>query len=291
MKLKICKICKHIYQNSNFKTYCSRICYENRPNSYLATNSIISNCLFCNKEVLKYKSDLRKNPDAIYCNNKCATLHSWKITDPETNSRRRLPTNQKVEYACTYCDKKFLKYKGTVHSEKVFCSHKCVGTYYSKFSKRKARSNLELFISKKLEENFPYLEVIHSDKNQCNGLELDFYFPAINLAIEINGPVHYLPIYGDKYLLSIQERDERKKNICLLKHIALFHVQTTGRFYNHIGESIWSEHVKPKLRSYIPFCEPLTEIKTEFEMISPKLGFFKSKKKVKVFPTPNISYE
>lgn len=279
MKSKICKTCGVEYSSFNFKKYCSRKCYDLRNNAFVTGGSVISNCLFCEKEVLKYKSDLRKNPNAIYCNNKCATLHSWRIIDLETNNRKRLPNNQKVERICNQCGKPFLKYKCTIHSEKVFCSHKCVGTYYSKFSKRKARSNLELFISKKLEENFPYLEVIHSDKKQCGGLELDFYFPNLNLAIEINGPVHYLPIYGDKYLQSIQERDERKKNICLEKQIELFHVQTTGRFYNHIGESIWKEYVKPKILLYIPFCEPIEELQTEFEILSPKLGFFKNKTK------------
>jgi len=44
-----------------------------------------------------------------------------------------------------------------------------------------------------------------------SGLEIDIYIKDVNLAIELNGPVHYLPIYGEEKLLSTQTNDEIKR--------------------------------------------------------------------------------
>ncbi|AMN84907.1 hypothetical protein D6_00509 [Faustovirus] len=42
------------------------------------------------------------------------------------------------------------------------------------------------------------------------GLELDFWIEKIGLAVEYNGPFHYLPIYGEQHLLNQQARDGAK---------------------------------------------------------------------------------
>ncbi len=253
-KSKICKTCGSEYSELNFKKYCSRKCYEIRPGGFLSGGSEIFQCLHCNKDVLKFKSEIRKNPDRVFCNNSCSTLY-WRSFD--TTIYKKL-TN------CKNCNTEICKYK-SLKSKFDFCNNHCSGKYYSQFTKRKERSHLEKFLLVKLEENFPFLKIIHSDREQCSGLELDFYFPDLQLAIEINGPVHYDPIYGETYLQSIQERDVRKARICESKRIELFNIKNYGRFTNSSGSKIWSEEFKPKLLEKIPFCEPLIETETEFK--------------------------
>ena len=44
-----------------------------------------------------------------------------------------------------------------------------------------------------------------------SGLELDLYVPAFKLAIELNGPLHFFPIFGKVKLQSIQDKDIKKE--------------------------------------------------------------------------------
>jgi hypothetical protein len=55
-----------------------------------------------------------------------------------------------------------------------------------------------------------------------NGLELDFFFPELNFAIEINGPTHYTMIYNEEKLNRTKENDKRKINLCPELGIDLF---------------------------------------------------------------------
>lgn len=255
-KSNLCKTCGSEYSELNFKKYCSRKCYEIRPGGFLSGGSEIFQCLHCNKDVLKFKSEIRKNPDKVFCNNSCSQTY-WRANNPRDS--RNL-------HNCKLCSKEVLRYDSKSKTGFRFCNASCKSKYFSQFSKRKARSNLELFLSCKLQENFPFLKEIHSDREQCSGLELDFYFPDLNIAIEINGPVHYDPIYGDEYLQSIQERDFRKTKICEIKGIELLQIKNYGHFTNSSGNKIWVEEFKPKLLEKIPFCEPLIEVETTFKI-------------------------
>ena len=51
--------------------------------------------------------------------------------------------------------------------------------------------------------------------------ELDFYFPELKLAVELNGIFHYEPIYGEEKLSQIQNNDTRKFQACLERGIEL----------------------------------------------------------------------
>ena len=72
-----------------------------------------------------------------------------------------------------------------------------------------------------LVEEYPKLKIIPNDKNMLNGYEADIAIPEINLAIEWNGIVHYKPIYGNKKLSKIQQRDKEKLKIAEDKGIEL----------------------------------------------------------------------
>lgn len=72
------------------------------------------------------------------------------------------------------------------------------------------RSKAEDILFGMIVADFPTLNVLANDRETLDGLEIDLYIPSANLAIELNGPVHYMPIYGDERLEQVQMKDARK---------------------------------------------------------------------------------
>ena len=72
---------------------------------------------------------------------------------------------------------------------------------------------------------------VHDRKTLNNGLELDFYIPSLNIAIECQGLQHFqIGGWGHKtieeriqYLKEIQKRDNDKLNICKQNNITLIY--------------------------------------------------------------------
>ena len=64
-----------------------------------------------------------------------------------------------------------------------------------------------------------------------NGLELDFYLPKYNAAIECQGTQHFLKHHFFEPLDVIQERDERKKQLCEKNGIKLLYYSNLGIDY------------------------------------------------------------
>jgi hypothetical protein len=82
------------------------------------------------------------------------------------------------------------------------------------------------------------------------GIELDFYFPDIRLAIEINGIVHYEPIYGPKTFERIQNADQQKIIKTSELGIELIIVPTVGHFNAKHAELVW-DSIQPIITSRI----------------------------------------
>jgi hypothetical protein len=72
---------------------------------------------------------------------------------------------------------------------------------------------MEIFIEEQIKEYFPDLEYIANGKETI-GSEIDFYFPTLRLAIELNGIFHYEPIYGTDKLEKIIANDQQKSIRC-----------------------------------------------------------------------------
>jgi len=50
------------------------------------------------------------------------------------------------------------------------------------------------------------------------------YIPSLKLGFEINGPVHYQPIFGEAELKKVQSKDISKYLQCVDKSISLFSI-------------------------------------------------------------------
>lgn len=84
-------------------------------------------------------------------------------------------------------------------------------------------------------------------------MELDIYIKNLNLAFELNGIVHYEPIYGKDKLQIIQQNDNKRKSLCALNHIKLhtintsvqsrFSIESSNIFLERIRSIIDAEHI------------------------------------------------
>lgn len=119
-------------------------------------------------------------------------------------------------------------------SGKVFCDHHCAATYANTHKTTGCRrSRLEAWLEDNLREAYPDLDLYCNKKDAIN-FELDFYFPGLRLAFELNGIFHYKPIHGSSQLLQTQTNDLRKFQACSAAEISLCVVDTSELI--HFGE-------------------------------------------------------
>lgn len=97
---------------------------------------------------------------------------------------------------------------------------------------------MEFFLEEKLKAVFPEVSCLYNDVSAI-GAELDFYFPEIRLAIELNGIVHYEPIYGKGTFERTQNRDKQKLLFCCEAGIELIIVPNLGNFSKRTSEMMW----------------------------------------------------
>ena len=57
-------------------------------------------------------------------------------------------------------------------------------------------------------------------------LELDIYVPELKFAIEVDGPMHRIPCYGEERLQAQIKNDLIKNNECVIKNIYLLRINT-----------------------------------------------------------------
>lgn len=86
---------------------------------------------------------------------------------------------------------------------------------------------MELFIQEQIRLDYPDLYVIYNDRSLI-GSELDIYIPSIRLAIELNGIVHYEPIYGPDKFERIKDNDKQKLIRCYEIGVELAVIDTSS---------------------------------------------------------------
>ena len=100
---------------------------------------------------------------------------------------------------------------------------------------------MESYLEQQLKLNFPQLKFACNTRKPI-GSELDFYFSELKLAIEINGFLHYKPIYGTEKLKRIQEIDREKAYKCDQLRIELYVIDVS--LEPHLNLDIKEKHWK-----------------------------------------------
>jgi very-short-patch-repair endonuclease len=100
-------------------------------------------------------------------------------------------------------------------TNQLFCSKRCF-VIYDRKQKKKRRSKPEVQLAEYILQWFPTLVVDKNNRTVIPGkLEIDILIEELKLAIEINGPTHYAPIFGATRLETTQKRDAIKTDYLL----------------------------------------------------------------------------
>lgn len=243
--------CSAIYNKPNLeKAIKELVRYKHsktfNPNGSIKLNySMVSiTCKNChkNKEVKHWRSKELKFFNQGFCSIKC---------------RQEFNKNSVQIVDCPQCKKAFLPlYRATKLNTKYgsFCSKSCRMKFYNKnvkIAKSRNKSRPEDLIEQKIKSDFCNLIIKRQDRETLpSELELDIYIPEIKLAIEINGPVHYMPIYGEERLTLVKNKDATK-------HLEAYHL---GISLLTIDVSYWQSKKTQDIKSeeaYQTIIKPL----------------------------------
>lgn len=89
-------------------------------------------------------------------------------------------------------------------------------------------SKLEKFFQKRIEEA-GYSVQTHKMLIAAENLEIDLYIPTLKTIIEVDGPSHFLPIWGDEKLQKQVNADLRKSGVLLSKGYVVIRVKSLGQ--------------------------------------------------------------
>jgi hypothetical protein len=203
-----------ILRHSNFAQngrFCSHECFNKNKTK---NNTISLNCGHCGKNITVKKSKVKERN---FCSQNCH--RQFRLAHVHKKMHK---------FTCFWCGKDFENTAGKPQQSHRFCSLSCVARYkHSIKSYGNKRSKLEQWLEGRLSELYPDLRIDYNKTDAINA-ELDIYIPSIKLGVELNGAVHYEPIFGKDKLLYVQNNDQRKFQACLERGIELCIMNTTG---------------------------------------------------------------
>jgi len=97
-------------------------------------------------------------------------------------------------------------------------------------SSSKTGSKLEKFLLSALVAN-GYKVEFHKEQTLLNTkLQIDLFLPEFNIAIEVDGPSHYLPVWGDDALKRNIKYDNKKNGLLLGKGCVIIRIRQSRDF-------------------------------------------------------------
>jgi len=240
-------------------------------------------CKSCNKQIIRKQSSI-KTPTSVFCSRSCAAIynnkqryknHVYKIKPekaPKIIQIRQNPKTKKIKTVkvkkieikcmcnCGQCGLLLLKTKNDLSPKNnkngiPFCSRSCRMKYqnlnnHKSYSCRRSRA--ETFLCNLIKMDYPSLTILENNRTILSSkLEIDIYVVDFKLAIELNGPVHYFPIYGDERLKRCQDNDTSKK--CEMQSLGISLITMdisrlcSKKKTNQFLTEYYQSHIKPIL--------------------------------------------
>ena len=216
--------------------------------------------LFDISDITKLKREETYAFECEYCGKEFTALGMWiifRLTSEKNKGKNHYrfcsvncSNHNKIKAIyvnCNECNISFVKTLNQIKKSKSgnnFCSSSCAAKYNNRNkTKGTRRSKLEKWLEEQLKIIHPELNIKYNYVTTIKS-ELDIYIPELELAIELNGPVHYRPMYGEEKFKQIQNHDMLKKLTCIKNDITLaiidvseytpFSTKTASPFLNAI---------------------------------------------------------
>ena len=126
----------------------------------------------------------------------------------------------------------------------------------------KVGSKLEKYLLSFLLANNTKVE-FHKEQTLSNTkLQIDLFLPNINTAIEIDGPSHFLPVWGDSTLKKNIVYDNKKQGLIVGRGWVLIRIKQTKDFSNSRGKIIGNKLLELVRTIEAKFPEPDNRIFT-----------------------------
>jgi very-short-patch-repair endonuclease len=224
--------------------------YSNKKNSFADIAQIFNT--YANRvrrDAIKYgiiirdKSEAQKN-----------ALHKGKTKHPTKGTKRSEETKQKIGVSVmdswdNLTDEQLSQRKqkakenweklSDVTKENIL---KEANTAVREASKK--GSKLELFLLEKLLSD-GYIVEFHKEQSLLNTrLQIDLFLPNLNLAIEVDGPSHFEPVWGNDVLTKNKKYDDKKTGLILGKGLNLIRIKQSKDFSKSRANKIYQELIR-----------------------------------------------
>lgn len=101
-------------------------------------------------------------------------------------------------------------------------------------------SKLEIFLLEKLLEDGHRVD-FHKEQTLSNTkLQIDLFLPQSNIAIEVDGPSHFAPVWGEEALKRNKTYDNKKSGLIIGKGLVLIRIKQTKDFSKARASKIYS---------------------------------------------------
>lgn len=162
---------------------------------------------------------------------------------------RNISEGRRIETVCAHCGKTIYKtLREYSKSSNHFCDSSCAASYNNAHKKSGCRrSRLEEYLEMRLRDEYPDMDILFNDRSVI-GAELDIYIPSIRTGFEINGIVHYKPIYGDEKWERVVSNDEAKRRLCESSMITLHVVDTSSqKRFDECGSAKYFNYIRDRI--------------------------------------------
>lgn len=172
-------------------------------------------------------------------------------------------TQDRVTVTCANCGKKLERQRYELDMKDLFfCDRDCMHEYYKTHPNINAtgpRSKLEKYIGYILAEFYPELDVEYNNREVFNGLELDQYYPKLNVGVEINGGWHYIERLSNSTRLQvIQEHDKEKLRLSAELNVPLLVIPVPSAWDYTPSKMV--HEISPIVETFVEFINTNTRV-------------------------------